>query len=132
MCSCWENKPLDTRSGTVQFGFNSFDAGPIESPRNGWPPKVGNGRQSAQKTKQRVTRWKPAEAVSTAGAASFRVGASPNGIIASVIGELRATKTTRRSPLDNRRFRTVLLVMSAVPLAAVYLWRTLILPVLLG
>jgi Glycosyltransferase family 87 len=88
--------------------------------------------QAAQKTKKRVTRWDPAEAVSTAGAASFRVEAPPNGIIASVIGELRATKTTRRSPLDDRRFRTVLLVMSAVPLAAVYFWRTLILPVLLG
>ncbi len=47
-------------------------------------------------------------------------------------GELRATKTTRRSPLDNRRFRTVLLGIASVPLAAVYVWRTLILPVLLG
>jgi arabinofuranan 3-O-arabinosyltransferase len=49
-----------------------------------------------------------------------------------VIGELGATKRIHRSPLDNRRFRTVLLVMAAVPLGAAYVWRTLILPALVG
>jgi hypothetical protein len=49
-----------------------------------------------------------------------------------VIGELRATRSTHRSPLDNRRFRTVLLVMAGIPLIGAYLWRTLIAPALLG
>jgi Protein of unknown function (DUF2029). len=47
-----------------------------------------------------------------------------------VIGELRADRATRRSPLDNRRFRTLLLAIAAVPIAALYVWRTLILPAL--
>jgi hypothetical protein len=46
-----------------------------------------------------------------------------------VIGE---AKPTRRTPLDNRRFRTLLLAIAAPPIAAVYLWRTLILPALSG
>jgi hypothetical protein len=49
-----------------------------------------------------------------------------------VIGELGATKGTHRSPLDNRRFRTVLLLMAGVPLVAAYVWRTLISPALVG
>jgi hypothetical protein len=49
-----------------------------------------------------------------------------------VIGESPSAKATRKHPLDNRRFRTVLLVITAVPIGAVYLWRTLILPVLAG
>lgn len=49
-----------------------------------------------------------------------------------MIGELRATKSARPSPLDNRRFRTALLGMASVSLAAVYVWRTLLLPVLIG
>jgi Glycosyltransferase family 87 len=49
-----------------------------------------------------------------------------------VIGELRADRTTRRSPLDNRHFRTLLLAIAAVPIAALYAWRTLIMPVLTG
>jgi hypothetical protein len=36
------------------------------------------------------------------------------------------------SPLENRRFRTVLLVMAAVPIAGAYLWRTLVLPIVTG
>ena len=36
------------------------------------------------------------------------------------------------SPLDNRRFRTLLLAIAAVPIAALYVWRTLILPALTG
>jgi Glycosyltransferase family 87 len=34
--------------------------------------------------------------------------------------------------LDHRRFRTLLLVIAAVPIAALYVWRTLILPALTG
>lgn len=49
-----------------------------------------------------------------------------------MIGELPADRATRRSPLDNRGFRTVLLVIAAVPIAALYVWRTLILPDLSG
>jgi hypothetical protein len=49
-----------------------------------------------------------------------------------LIGELAAAKAIRRSPLDNRRFRTLLLVIAAVPIAGVYVWRTLILPALTG
>jgi hypothetical protein len=49
-----------------------------------------------------------------------------------VIGELPAPRATRRSPLDNRAFRTVLLVIAAIPIAALYVWRTLILPALTG
>jgi hypothetical protein len=49
-----------------------------------------------------------------------------------LIGELPAVRATRRSPLDDRRFRTVLLAIAAAPIAAVYVWRTLILPALTG
>jgi hypothetical protein len=49
-----------------------------------------------------------------------------------VIGESPSAKATRKHPLENRRFRTVLLIGTAVPIGAVYLWRTLILPVLAG
>ena len=49
-----------------------------------------------------------------------------------MIGEIGATKTTHRSALDNRRFRTILLVMAAVPLGVAYVWRTLILPAVIG
>jgi hypothetical protein len=45
---------------------------------------------------------------------------------------LRAAGTTRPSPLDNRRFRTLLLAIAGAPIAALYLWRTLVLPVLAG
>jgi hypothetical protein len=49
-----------------------------------------------------------------------------------VIGELPADRATRRSALDNRGFRTVVLVIAAIPIAALYAWRTLILPALSG
>jgi glycosyl transferase family 87 len=49
-----------------------------------------------------------------------------------VIGDHRATVAPRRSPLDDRRFRSVLLVVTAIPIGATYLWRTLILPALSG
>ena len=47
-------------------------------------------------------------------------------------GEVQVASATRKYPLENRRFRTVLLAITAVPIGAVYLWRTLILPVLAG
>ena len=46
-----------------------------------------------------------------------------------MIGEVTST---RRFPLDNRRFRTLLLAIATPPIAAVYIWRTLILPALSG
>jgi hypothetical protein len=49
-----------------------------------------------------------------------------------LIGELPAARATRRSPLDDRDFRTVLLAIAGVPITAVYLWRTMILPALTG
>jgi Glycosyltransferase family 87 len=39
---------------------------------------------------------------------------------------------TRRSPLEDRRFRALLLALSGVPIAALYIWRTLILPAVAG
>ena len=36
------------------------------------------------------------------------------------------------SALENRRFRTVLLVMAGVPIGGAYLWRTLVLPIIAG
>jgi hypothetical protein len=35
---------------------------------------------------------------------------------------------TRRSPLDDRRFRAVLLAIAGLPIAALYIWRTMIQP----
>jgi hypothetical protein len=35
---------------------------------------------------------------------------------------------TRRSPLDDRRFRAVLLAIAGLPIAALYIWRTVIQP----
>ena len=49
-----------------------------------------------------------------------------------MIGEPSSTLTTRKSPFDNRRFRTLLLAIAAPPVAALYFWRTLILPTLAG
>ena len=39
---------------------------------------------------------------------------------------------TRRSPLEDRRFRALLLALSGVPIAVLYVWRTLILPAVEG
>jgi len=49
-----------------------------------------------------------------------------------VIGELSAAPRVRRSALDNRRFRTLLLVVAGVPLLATYLWQALIQPIFFG
>lgn len=49
-----------------------------------------------------------------------------------MIGDLRAATAARRSPLDNRRFRAVLLIAAVIPIAAEYVWRTLIVPVATG
>ncbi|HEY6115134.1 MAG TPA: hypothetical protein VI172_04170, partial [Candidatus Dormibacteraeota bacterium] len=38
----------------------------------------------------------------------------------------------RRSALDNRRFRTVLLASAGIPIVLDYLWRTLVGPLLTG
>ncbi len=47
-------------------------------------------------------------------------------------GELLAATESRGSPLANRRFRTLLLAGAGAPIAALYVWRTLILPALTG
>jgi hypothetical protein len=39
---------------------------------------------------------------------------------------------TRRSPLENRGFRSLLLVIAGVPITLLYLWRTLVQPALTG
>jgi len=46
--------------------------------------------------------------------------------------ETPSNPRVRLYPLENRRFRTVLLVITAVPIGAIYVWRTLVLPVLAG
>jgi len=56
--------------------------------------------------------------VSAAGAASFLVHIHDNRGV------------TRRSPIDDRRFRGVLLAIAGIPIAVLYVWRTLILPAL--
>jgi hypothetical protein len=38
----------------------------------------------------------------------------------------------RRSPLDNRRFRGALLILAGIPIAVLYLWRTVVLPLAVG
>ncbi len=43
-----------------------------------------------------------------------------------MLGELSAPITVRRSALDNRRFRTVLLVGAGVPVVLAYLWQGLV------
>jgi len=49
-----------------------------------------------------------------------------------VIGELSAAPPVRRSALDNRRFRTVLLAIAGIPILATYLWQALIQPIFFG
>jgi len=49
-----------------------------------------------------------------------------------VIGELTSAPRIRRSALDNRRFRTVLLAIAGIPIVATYLWQALIQPIFLG
>jgi len=49
-----------------------------------------------------------------------------------VIGELTSAPRIRRSALDNRRFRTILLAIAGIPIVATYLWQALIQPIFLG
>ena len=49
-----------------------------------------------------------------------------------MIGELSAAPPVRRSALDNRRFRTVLLAVAGIPILATYLWQALIQPIFFG
>jgi hypothetical protein len=49
-----------------------------------------------------------------------------------VIGEAASTSSSRKSPLDHRGFRTLLLAIATLPIAAVYIWRTVVLPALSG
>ena len=39
---------------------------------------------------------------------------------------------TRRSPLDDRRFRTVLLAIAGLPIAALYVWQNVFLPIVVS
>jgi len=45
---------------------------------------------------------------------------------------MEATATLRRSALDNRNFRSLLLLLAGVPIAIVYLWQALIQPLVFG
>ena len=49
-----------------------------------------------------------------------------------MIGELAAPSRPRRSALDNRPFRTALLVIAGVPITLTYLWQAVIQPVFLA
>ena len=46
--------------------------------------------------------------------------------------EAPSNRRARKYPLEDRRFRTLLLAVTAVPISALYLWRTLILPIIAG
>jgi hypothetical protein len=46
--------------------------------------------------------------------------------------EAPSTRRARTYPLENRRFRTLLLAVTAAPIGAIYLWRTVILPIIAG
>jgi Glycosyltransferase family 87 len=41
-------------------------------------------------------------------------------------------RTARRSPLDDSRFRAILLILAGIPITALYLWRTVVLPLAVG
>ena len=49
-----------------------------------------------------------------------------------MVGELGAKRAARRSALDNRGFRTLLLAIAGVPIVVTYLWQGLLRPLLLG
>lgn len=49
-----------------------------------------------------------------------------------MIGEASSTQAIRRTPLDHRGFRTLLLAIATPPIAAIYIWRTVVLPALSG
>ena len=59
--------------------------------------------------------------MSAAGAASFLV--LKPGTSTTIAG------VKRRSPLDDRRFRTLLLAIAGIPLAVMYLWQSVVLPI---
>jgi Glycosyltransferase family 87 len=46
--------------------------------------------------------------------------------------EAPSTPRARKYPLENRRFRTLLLAVTGVPIGAIYLWRTVVLPIIAG
>ena len=49
-----------------------------------------------------------------------------------MIGEPTSTRASRRTPLDHRGFRTLILAIATPPIAAVYIWRTIVLPAMSG
>lgn len=49
-----------------------------------------------------------------------------------MIGEVPAASSTRPSPLENRRFRSLLLALAGIPIAATYLWQALVQPIFFG
>src|SRR5258708_40168913 len=49
-----------------------------------------------------------------------------------MIGELRAANQSRRSPMENRRFRSLLLAIAGIPIAGTYLWQALLQPIFFG
>lgn len=49
-----------------------------------------------------------------------------------MIGELHAAPSARRSALDNRAFRSLLLAVAGIPIAAVYAWRGIVQPLVFG
>jgi hypothetical protein len=49
-----------------------------------------------------------------------------------VIGQLASAARPRPSALDNRRFRSVLLGVAGVPIAATYLWQAVVQPIFFG
>src|SRR5438067_10126076 len=69
--------PLTLSSVRCKVEAIRSPSGSADSPRKGWPPKVGNGRKAAQKTISVSPGGIPVEAVSAAGAASFFVLSSP-------------------------------------------------------
>ncbi len=86
----------------------------------------------------------PVEAVSAAGAAStiFNRGLAPPPASLASGWEIRGKGTevrgltgiipAVRSPLDHSWFRSVLLIAAGIPIAALYAWRTLVLPLASG
>jgi hypothetical protein len=49
-----------------------------------------------------------------------------------MIEEPRAANSSRPSPMQNRRFRSLLLAIAGVPIAATYLWQALLQPIFFG
>jgi hypothetical protein len=49
-----------------------------------------------------------------------------------MIEELRATNSSRPSPMQNRRFRSLRLAIAGIPIAGTYLWQALLQPIFFG